>query len=197
MEREGLCLDSLVLVGLGIEVDILDGRNLEVTLMARHGQEVVDDRTLQTAGRQLGLVGDLGIVVVEVLGELDVGLLEQFHVTHAADDDTQLDGVVGLDFGLVELGRDVIMAYAARKVGGTFRQRIDFDSNARCLDFLLDLDISRTAVEERLEGVDVAVLLDDDALVGNARNLELSRHLWEHDELLPSDGLVILAVDRN
>ena len=127
---------------VGVEIDILDRWNLELASMTRHSQEVVDNGTLKTVGGQLALVSHLGIVLVEVLGELDLRLLQQLHVTHTTDDDTQLDRIVGLDIGMVNLGRDIEGAYTTREVGRTCRQRVDINRDARCNNLLLDLDIA-------------------------------------------------------
>ena len=164
--------------------------------MTGNSQEVVDDAALQSLRREACLVGDLRIVMVEVLGELHLGLFQQLHVAHTTDDDAQLDGVVGLDLGLVEGGGNIVFSHTAREIGRTLGQRIDLDSDAGSLDLLLHLDIAGTSVEEGLEGVDVPVLLDDDALVGDAGYLQLSCSLREHDVLLPGNRAIGFAIDR-
>ena len=164
--------------------------------MTRYGQEVVNDRSLESLGSQLRLIGHLCIIVVEVLGELHLGLLQQFHVTHATYHHAHLHGVVGLHLGLVECGRNRVLAYSTREARRALGQRIDLNGDAGSLDFLLHLHIARTSVEESLEGIDVTVLLHDNTLVGNAWNLEFSRHLREHDILLPCHRAVGLAIQR-
>ena len=72
--------------------------------MTGHNEEVVDLRTFEAVGGQLRLVGNLRIVLVEVLGNVDNGLLDELEVTHTTDDDSQRDGVVGLRSSLIELG---------------------------------------------------------------------------------------------
>ena len=104
VKREGLGLDGLVGIGLQVEVGIGNGGYLEGALMARHGEEVIDDRPLQPLGGEPRLVGHLGIVAVEVLGKLDNGLLQQFHITHATHRDAQLHRVVGFHLALLQLG---------------------------------------------------------------------------------------------
>ena len=163
--------------------------------MAGYGEEVVNHGAFQPVGRQLRLVSELGIVLVEVLGELHHGLLDELQVAHAADDDTQLDGVVGLHLGIVELGADVEVAYPTREVGRTLWQRVHLYLHPWSLYLFLHFHIAGAAVEEGLEGVDVAVLLDDDAVERQGRNLQLTRYLWEHDVLRPRYRAVGTAVD--
>ena len=59
----------------------------------------------------------------------------------------------------------------------------------------MHLHITRAAIEESLDGVDIAVLLNHDTLEGDGRNLELARHLRIHDVLTPGDTTVRTAVD--
>ena len=106
LKLEALGVEGLVSTAMGIEVNVLDGRDLKSSLMTRHGQEVVADAALQAIDGQLGIVCHLSIVDVEVLGELDDGLLEQFHVANTADNNVQLDGIVSLDLSLFHLCRD-------------------------------------------------------------------------------------------
>ena len=181
---------------VGVEIDILDRWNLELACMTRYSQEVVDDRALKTVGGQLALVSHLGVVLVEVLGELDLRLLQQFHVAHTTDDDTQLDRIVGLDIGLVNLGRDIERAHTAREIGRTRGQRGHINRDAWRNNLLLDLDIAGTAVEESLEGVYITVLLHHDTVERNAWNFELARLLWKHDILAPRYRLVRAAVEH-
>ena len=195
MELERFGLHRLVGVGLRIEIDVLNGRNLVIALMTRNSQEVVGDGTLKTTRRQLGLVGHLGIIMVEILGKLHLGLLQQFHITHARNHDTQLDGVVGLHFVLVQLGGNGVTAYATGESCRTLRQRVNLNGDARGLDLLLHLDVAGTTIEEGLEGINVAVLLHYNTFVGNAGNLQFTRRLGEYDVLLPSDSSVGFTVE--
>ena len=163
--------------------------------MAGNGQEVVDHRAFHAVGGQLGFVGDLGIVLVEVFRELNNRLLDELEITDTADDDTQLDGLVGLDLGIVELGRDAETADTAREARRALGQRIDLDLDAGSLYLLLHLDIAGTAVKEGLKGIDGTVLLDDDAVERDAGDLELARYLREHDVLRPGHRTVGTTVD--
>ena len=163
--------------------------------MTGHDEEVVDLRAFEAVGGQLRLVGNLRIVLVEVLGDVDNGLLDELEVTHTTDDDAQRDGVIGLRSGLIELGRDIELSHSTREVGRALRQGIDLDLDARCHNLLLDLDIARAAVEEGLKGIDIAVLLHDDTLEGDRGDMELSRHLREHDVLAPGTCAVRTSVD--
>ena len=163
--------------------------------MAGYGEEVVNHGAFQPVGRQLRLVGELGIVLVEVLGELHHRLLDELQVAHAADDDTQLDSIVGLHFRIVELGADIEVPYPTREVGRTLWQRVNLYFHTWSLYLLLHLDIAGAAVEEGLEGVDVAVLLHDDAVERQGRNLQLTRYLGEHDVLRPRHRAVGTTVD--
>ena len=174
IEGEALGGDRLVLLVVDVVIDILDGRNLKLAGMAGHSQEIVDNRTLQTIGGELALVGHLGIILIEVLGELHLRLFQQLHITHTTDDDTYLDRIVGLHLSLVYLCGDVKLTYTAREIGRTGWQRVDIDGDAGCLDLLLHLYIARTAVEESLEGVDITVLLNNDTVERDAGNLQLA-----------------------
>ena len=60
---------------------------------------------------------------------------------------------------------------------------------------LLHLNIARAAIEKSLEGIDVAVLLNDNTIIGDSRNLQLTRSLREHDILLPRDGTVLATIE--
>ena len=195
VQREALRLHRLVAARGRIIIGELHGRYLELALMAGYGEEVVNHGAFQPVGRQLRLVGELGIVLVEVLGEFYHRLLDELQVAHAADDDTQLDGIVGLHLGIVELGADVEVPYPTREVGRTLWQRVYLYLHPWSLYLLLHLDIAGAAVEEGLEGVDVAVLLDDDAVERQGRNLQLTRYLGEHDVLRPGHRAVGTAVD--
>ena len=195
MELERFGLHRLVGVGLRVEIDVLNGRDLVIALMTGNSQEVVGDGTLKTTRRQLGLVGHLRIVMVEVLGELHLRLLQQFHVTHARNYDTQLDGVVGLHFVLVQLGGNGVAAYTTGEPCRTLRQRVNLNGDARGLDLLLHLDVAGTTIEEGLEGINIAVLLHDNTFVGNAGNFQFACRLGEYDVLLPSDSPIGLSVE--
>ncbi len=87
------------------------------------------------------------------------------------------------------------MTYAAREAGRPLRQGVHLDINAWGDDFLLHLDIARASIEERLEGIDVTILLYDDALEGDAWNLKLTRHLREHHILAPSGSPIRTSVE--
>ena len=195
MEFEGFGLHRLVGVGLRIKICVFNGRDLVIALMTWNSQEVVGDGTLKTTRRQLGLVGHLGIVMVEVLGELHLGLLQQFHVTDTRNHDTQFDGVVGLHFVLVQLGGNGVTAYTTGESCRTLRQRVNLNGDARSLDLLLHLDVAGTSIEEGLKGIDVAVLLYDDTFVGNAGDFQFACRLGEYDVLLPSDSPIGLSVE--
>ena len=67
IEHKGLTLNGLVAVGTGIEISKLHGWNLIMSLMARHHQDIVNLRTLQSIGSQFCLIRNLGIVLIEVL----------------------------------------------------------------------------------------------------------------------------------
>ena len=87
------------------------------------------------------------------------------------------------------------MTNAAREASRSLRQGIHLNINAWGDDFLLHLDIARATVEERLEGIDVAILLYDDALEGDAWDLKFTRHLREHHILAPSGSPIRTSVE--
>ena len=194
IEMEGLGLNRFVALGGGIEIGKLYRRDIVLALVTRHDEEVVDLRTLEARRGQLGLVGNLGLVLIEILWQIDDGLLDELEVTRTANDDTQGDGVVGLSLGLVELGRDVELTYSTREGSRALWQRVYLNLDAGSLDLLLNLYIARTAVEEGLERVDITILLNHNTLEGDRRYLQLAGGLWEHDILAPSAGAVWAAI---
>ena len=194
IQLERLCLDGLVGIGIDIIIGELHRRNGVFTLVARHGEEVVYHVSLHPIGRELGLVRYLRIIFVEVLGEVHHGLLDQFQVTHAAHNNTHGNGIIGFHLGLVQLGRDIELTHTAREVVRTLGQRIHMDLQARGLDAPLHLHIPAATIEEGLEGIDVAVLLDDRSVEGDARDLEIACHLRVHHILTPGDTAVVTTV---
>ena len=196
IECETLGGKCLVLTLVDVVVNVFDGRNLELAGMTWNSQEVVDDGALKTVGGELALVSHLGIVFVKIFGELNIGLFQQLHIAQATDDDSQFDRIVGLHLGLVNLGRNIETANTAREVGRTGRQRINIDGDARGLDLFLHLNISGTAIEESLKGVDITVLLNYDTIERNAGNLQLAGLLREHDILAPRHSLVRTAIQH-
>ena len=104
VELEALRADGLVGVALRIEIDELNRGYLELTWMAGHKENIVDDGAFDTVGGEFRFVGNLGVVLVEVLGELHHRLLDELQVANAIDNDTQRDGVVSLNLSLVERG---------------------------------------------------------------------------------------------
>ena len=56
--------------------------------MTGHRQKVVDHGALEPVDGQLGLIGELGVVFVEIVGETDNRLFDEFQVSRTADDDT-------------------------------------------------------------------------------------------------------------
>ena len=103
IQLERLCLDGLVGIGANIIIGELHRRNGVLSLVARNSKEVIDHVSLYTISRQLGLVGHLRIIFVEVLGEVHHGLLDELQVTNTAYHYTDSDRIIGLDLGLVEL----------------------------------------------------------------------------------------------
>ena len=164
-------------------------------MVARYGQEVVHHVTLHAVGRQLCLVGHFRVVFVEVFREVDDRLLDEFEVARSAHDDADVDRFVGLDGLFVYLSGDVETSHAAREVVGFLWQRVYLYGESRSLDAAFHFDIAATAVEERLEGVYIAVLLYDGTVEGDARNLQLSRHLRVHHVLAPRHAAVVASVD--
>ena len=92
------------------------------------------------------------------------------------------------------MGRDIKLAHATREIGRTSGQRIHLDGYSRSRDFLLHLDISRTAVEECLKGIDIPILHDNSTIERDCRNIEFSSHLRKHHVLAPSDSAIRSAV---
>ena len=101
LQRIRLSTHRLVAVALRVEIRIFYGWNLVGSLMTGYSQEVIDDATLQAIDSQLGFVRHLGIIAVKVFRHLDNRLLEQLHVTNTTDNHSQIDRIVGFDFGLV------------------------------------------------------------------------------------------------
>ena len=86
------------------------------------------------------------------------------------------------------------MSHTTRETSRTLRQRIHLDINAWGHNLLLHLYIARATIKESLEGINIAILLHDDTLEGDTRNLEFPRHLWEHHILAPCCRLIGSAV---
>ena len=196
IEREALRLHRLILTGCGIKEHKLHRRYLELTGMTGHGEDIVDHRTFHTIRRQLGLIRNLGIVLVEILGESHLRLFDELQVTHTTDDNTQRDGIIGLGFGLVELGRNSEISHTTREIGRALRQRIHLNIDAGGNDLLLHFHIAGATVEEGLEGIDVTVLLHHDTIEGNAGDLQFTRQLGEHHILAPRHGTIRTAIER-
>ena len=110
--------------------------------MAWYNQDIVNLRTLDTGCGQLGLVGNLWLVLIKILRQVDYRLLNKLKVTRTAYNHTQGDGVVGLSLGLIELSRDIELTYSTREGSWTLWQRIYLNLDAWSLDFLLYLDIA-------------------------------------------------------
>ena len=87
------------------------------------------------------------------------------------------------------------MTYAAREACRPLRQGNHLDINSRGDDLLLHLDIAGATVEECLERIDVTILLDDDALEGDAGDLKLTCHLGEHHILAPCGSPIRTSVE--
>ena len=92
------------------------------------------------------------------------------------------------------MGRHAERAHTSREVLRTLRQRIHLNRHTRSLNLFIDLHITATAIEEGLEGVDIAVLLNDRTIISDAGNFQLTRHLGEHHILLPSDGAILAPI---
>ena len=195
IEREALAADSLITVGGGIKIGELHRRNLVLTLMTRHDEDIVDFGAFKAIGRQLGIVGDLRVILIEVFGNVDHRLLDQLQVTCTANDDTHRNGIVGFSLSFVELCRDIELSNATREISRTCRQRIDLDFDAWSHNPLFDLNVAGAAIEEGFEGVDITILLDHNTFEGDARNLELTRHLREHDVLTPGTRAIRAPID--
>ena len=191
---ERLGLDGLVGILARIIIGELHRWDGIAALVARHGKEIVDHVALYAVGGEAGLVGYLGIILVEILREVDHRLLQQFQVADAAHHYSQGDRFACLHFLFIERGRDIELAHAAREVGWALWQRIHLQGDARSLDILLYFYVAGTAVEERLHRVYVAVLLNHDALEGDGWYLETARHLRVHHVLAPGDALVWSAI---
>ena len=194
-EGEGLGLDGAVGIGLGVVVGEFYRWNGVLALVARNSEEVVNHVALHTVLGELGLVGDFGVILVEVFRQVEHRLLEEFQVSDASHYHTDVDGIASLHVVLVERGRDIEAAYSTREVGRTCRQRVHLNGNARRLDRLMHLDITRAAIEESLDGVDIAVLPNHDTLEGDAWNLHFSCHLRIHHILTPSNSTIWFTIN--
>ena len=130
-ESESLTSYRLVSLCLGIEIGEFDGRYLVFTLMTGNGKDIINHRTLETVWSQFGLVCDLRIILIEILRESHFRLFDEFEVSGTADDNTKTDGVVGLDIGLVKLGRDAELTDTTREVCRTLGQGVYLHLYAR------------------------------------------------------------------
>ena len=184
----------LILLGLRVVIYKLHGRNGVLSLMTRHGQELIDHASLQSAHRQARLIRGLGIIGIKILREIHHRLLHQLQVTRTTDGHLHREGVVGLQLGLVNLRLHRELTYTAREISRTRGQRVYFNLDARCLDLLLHLHITRAAVEESLKWVYVAVLLHHNTIEGDGWHLQFARHLWEHHILAPRHRLIVTPV---
>ena len=106
------------LVGLRLHVKIGEGdrRDRVVSLLAGHGQEIIDNIALDTVVRQSGLVRHFRVVLVKRLWEVGLGLLDQFEVARSADDDAQRNRLSRLHLRFRQLARDVERSHASREV---------------------------------------------------------------------------------
>ena len=77
-----------------------------MTLMTGYDKDIVNHRSLDTCRGQLGLIGNLGLVFIKVLGQFHLRLFHQFQVTYATDCNAQCDRIVGLGLRLVKRGRN-------------------------------------------------------------------------------------------
>ena len=164
--------------------------------MTGNGKDIVNHRAFNTIGSQFGLIRNLGVVLIEVLRELHLRLFDELQVTHATDDDTQGNRIVGFGFGLVELCGDAEFSHTTREIGRTLGQRINLNIDTGGDNLFLNLHITGASVEESLEGIDVTVLLHHDAVEGDAGYLKLTRQLWEHHILAPCHSAIRTAIER-
>ena len=116
-QLERLCLDGLVGIQAGVVIGKRHSGNGVSALVARHKEEVVDHVATHTGGCQLGLVGHLCVVFVEVLGEVDLRLLDELEVAIAAYHHSEGDGITGLHLFLGELSGDIEPAHATGEAG--------------------------------------------------------------------------------
>ena len=85
IKRQRLAGNGPIGLGSRIEIGQADRRNLIVTLMTRHDEDVVNHRTLDARCGQFCLVSHLRLVFVEVLGQLNLRLLDEFQITRTTD----------------------------------------------------------------------------------------------------------------
>ena len=110
--------------------------------MARHSHEVVNHASLDAVGSNLRLVGDLGVIFVEVLWELHYRFLDELQVASSAYDDTERYGVVCLHLSFVYLSRDAEPPHSTREIGWSCGQRVNLKGESRSNNFLLHLYIA-------------------------------------------------------
>ena len=103
--------DSLISIQIGVVISKRYRGNGVSALIAWHKEEVIDHVATHAGGCQLGLVGHLCVVFVEVLGEIDLRLLDQLEVAIAAYDHSEGDGITGFHFLLGKLSRDVELTH--------------------------------------------------------------------------------------
>ncbi len=196
IERKAFRLHCLVLTSSRIEEHKLNWRYLKLTRMAGHSQNIVYHRTFYTIGSQFGLICNLSIVLIEILGELYLRLLDELQVTHTTDYDTQGNRIIRLSLSLVELCRDTEFSYTTREVGGTLRQWVNLYIDARSNNLLLHFNIAGTTIEESLERIYITILLHHDTIEGDAGNRQFARQLGEHHILAPRHRAIWATVER-
>ena len=113
IQGETFGLDSAILICRCVIICEAHRWNLILARIARNSDEVIDHASLKTAAGELCLVGHLGVIAVEVLGEVDNGFLNEFQVTDSAYYNSESEGVVGLHRLVVELGRDIELTHTA------------------------------------------------------------------------------------
>ena len=111
-------------------------------MVARNGEEIVNHIALNTVLREFGLVGDLCVILIEVLRKIDDRLLDELKVAYTTHNDTYRYRVVGLYLALVYLRAYIELTHTARKVCRTLRQRVYLDGQSRSLYCALNLDIT-------------------------------------------------------
>ena len=116
LKFEGMGADGLVGLRLHVKIGEGDRRDRVVSLLAGHGQEIIDNVALDTVVRQSGLVRHFRVVLVKRLREVGLGLLDQFEVARSADDDAQRDRLSRLHLRFRQLARDVERSHASREV---------------------------------------------------------------------------------
>ena len=108
---------GFVALALDVEVRELYGRDFERTGKAGNGGVLYRAGSAHPTGRSLHIHIDLGVVGVEIVGQLQLGVLQVFQVARSLDGQFQGNGLVGLDVGRADGTAQREVAYPTHERG--------------------------------------------------------------------------------